>query len=79
MVRTSRRCEMARRGVQEKCFSIKVASPAFRVSKTRYRYRPKQCAENEVIADWLIRPNKNRRNWGFGLCFLHPRDVRGYP
>jgi putative transposase len=32
-----------------------------------------------VIADWLIRLTENRRNWGFGLCFLYLRNVRSYP
>jgi putative transposase len=32
-----------------------------------------------VIADWLIRLTENHRNWGFGLCFLYLRNVKGYP
>ena len=79
MVRPSRRCEMARRAVQEKGVSIKVACQAFQVSETCYRYQPKRKAENEVIADWLIRLTENRRNWGFGLCYLYLRNVKGYP
>ncbi len=79
MVRPSRRCEMARRAVQEKGIPIKVACQAFQVSETCYRYQPNRKAENEVIADWLIRLTENRRNWGFGLCYLYLRNVRGYP
>jgi len=30
------------------------------------------------IADWLIRLTHNQRNWGFGLCFLHLRNVKGF-
>jgi putative transposase len=48
------------------------------VSETCYRYQPKRKVENEVIADWLIRLTENRRNWGFGLCFLYLRNVKGY-
>ena len=78
MVRPSRRCEMAKRAVQEKGVSIKLACEAFQVSETCYRYQPKCRAENDVIADWLIRLTENRRNWGFGLCFLYLRNVKGY-
>ncbi len=77
-MRPSRRCEMARRAVQEKGVSIKLACEAFQVSETGYRYQPKRCAENNVIADWLIRLTENRRNWGFGLCYLYLRNVKGY-
>jgi putative transposase len=77
-VRPSRRCEMARRAVQEKGVSIKIAYQAFQVSETCYRYQPKRTAEDEVIADWLIRLTKNRRNWGFGFCYLYLRNVKGY-
>ena len=70
---------MARRAVQEKGVAIKLACEAFQVSETCYRYQPKRRAENEVIANWLIRLTENRRNWGFGLCYLYLRNVRGYP
>ncbi len=78
VVRPSRRCEMAKRAVQEKGVSIKLACEAFQVSETCYRYQPKCRAENDVIADWLIRLTENRRNWGFGLCFLYLRNVKGH-
>jgi len=35
-------------------------------------------SENAQIADWLIRRTHNQRNWGFGLCFLHLRNVKGF-
>ena len=69
---------MARRAVQEKGVPIKIACQAFQVSETCYRYQPKRKAENEVIANWLIRLTENRRNWGFGLCYLYLRNVKGY-
>jgi len=28
--------------------------------------------------DCLIRLTHNQRNWGFGLCFLYLRNVKGY-
>ena len=69
---------MARQVVQERGVSIKLACEAFQVSETCYRYQPKRRAENDVIADWLIRLTENRRNWGFGLCYLYLRNVKGY-
>lgn len=70
---------MARRAVQEKGVAIKLACEAFQVSQTCYRYQPKRKAENDVIANWLIRLTENRRNWGFGLCYLYLRNVKGFP
>jgi putative transposase len=35
-------------------------------------------AMNDEIADWLIRLTTNQRNWGFGLCFLYLRNVKGF-
>ncbi len=35
-------------------------------------------AENEQIADWVLRLTHNQRNWGFGLCFLCLRNVKGF-
>ena len=69
---------MARQAVQERGISIKLACEAFQVSDTCYRYQPKRRAENDVIADWLIRLTENRRNWDFGLCYLYLRNVKGY-
>ena len=27
---------------------------------------------------WLVRLTANRRSWGFGLCFLYLRNVKGF-
>ena len=35
-------------------------------------------AENEEIANWLLRLTDNHRNWGFGLCSLYLRNVKGF-
>ena len=56
---------VARSGV-----SIALACRTFQVSETCYRYSPVLSDENEEIADWLERLTANKRNWGFGLCFL---------
>lgn len=34
--------------------------------------------ENEQIANWLLKLTDNHRNWGFGLCFLYLRNVKGF-
>jgi len=58
--------------------SIALACRAFEISETCYRYTPVLNDENEEIADWLERLTTNKRNWGFGLCFLYLRNVQGY-
>lgn len=78
MVAPSRRREMARSVVQAGRASIKTTCLAFGISQTCYRYDAKLNAENEVIADWLVRLTKHQRNWGFGLCFLYLRNVKGF-
>ena len=57
--------------------SIKLVCLAFRVSSTCYRYQPRLAPENAEIADKLIQLTYNQRNWGFGLCFLYLRNVKG--
>lgn len=78
MVRPSQRREMARSAVEGQGISIRHACATFDVSETCYRYAPKRSGENVVIADWLVRLTHNQRNWGFGLCFLHLRNVKGF-
>ena len=78
MVRPSQRCEMAKKVVAERSISIRFACAIFQISETCYRYKRKLSAENIKIADWLIRLTENERNWGFGLCFLFLRNVKGF-
>ena len=78
-MKLSHRKEMAKKAVHEHGLSIRLACSAFGVSESCYRYRPKLSDENAEIADWLIRLTHNQRNWGFGLCFLYLRNVKGYP
>jgi putative transposase len=59
--------------------SIRLACETFSVSETCYRYEAKLSEENDLIADLLIRLTDNQKNWGFGLCFLFLRNVKGYP
>ncbi len=54
-----------------------MACRAFSISKTCYRYQPKLSDENELISEWLIALTTAKRTWGFGLCFLHLRNMKG--
>jgi putative transposase len=69
---------MAQWAVQQHAVSIRVACTAFTISEVCYRYQAKLSPENSQIADWLVRLTHNQRNWGFGLCFLYLRNVKGY-
>lgn len=73
------RREMAETAVERRGVSIALACRAFEVSETCYRYSPKLKDENEVIADLLTGLTDARKTWGFGLCFLHLRNVKGHP
>ena len=55
-----------------------MACGVFSISQSCYYYQPKQADENEVIADWLIRLTTAQRNWGFSLCFLYLRNIKGF-
>ena len=50
----------------------------FSISETCYRYQAKRSDENVQIADWLLRLTHAQRNWGFGLCYLYLRNVKGF-
>ncbi len=77
MTRPAQRRELAEKAVATKGVSIALACRAFGVSETCFRYSPKRDAENEFIADLLEGLTKAHRTWGFGLCFLHMRNVQG--
>ena len=64
--------------VQERSISVRLACEVFGISQTCYRYVGKHSAVNDEIADWLMRLTDNHRNWGFGLCYLYLRNVRGF-
>jgi putative transposase len=71
---------MAKRAVAQYAASIRMSCEVFTISETCYRYDPKLSTENEEIADWLLRlTNTHKRwGWGFGLCFLFLRNIKGY-
>ena len=67
---------MAKREVTGRGVCIRVACVAFRISESCYRYERKLDAENDEVANWLIKLTDNHRNWGFGLCYLYLRNVK---
>ena len=69
---------MAQRAVQQHGVSIRSACQAFQISQACYRYVAQRSMEDDEISQWLLRLTDNNRNWGFGLCFLHLRNVRGF-
>ena len=69
---------MAKQAVTQREISIRLACDIYGISETCYRYRSGLSAENRIIADWLLRLTHNQRNWGFGLCFVYLRNVKGF-
>lgn len=69
---------MAERAVRRRGVSIALACRTFGISETFYRYSPKLQPENERIGDMLIGLTNAHKTWGFGLCFLHLRNVKGH-
>jgi len=69
---------VAQDAVRHKGVTIRLACLAVGVSETCYRYRARLRDENIEIADWLVRLTHNQRNWGFGLCYLYFRNVKGF-
>ena len=69
---------MARKGVAKHEISIRLACVVYGISETCYRYQSKLGGENALVADWLLRLTQTHKRWGFGLCFLYLRNVKGY-
>jgi putative transposase len=78
VVSPSSRRALARKAVQEKSISIRFSCETFGISQSGYRYLAKHSEGNEQIADWLVRLTSSQRSWGFGLCFLYLRNVKGF-
>ena len=68
---------MANEFVTQRGLSIGLACRFFAISQCCYRYEPRKSTENEQIADWLLRLTENNRSYGFGLCYLYLRNVKG--
>ena len=69
---------MAKRAKEEHGISIELACATFPISESCYRYAPKLVDENKEISDWLMNLTSTYRNWGFGMCFLYLRNVKGF-
>lgn len=70
---------MARKGVIKHGISIRLACVVYGISETCYRYQGKLDGENALVADWLLKLTQTHKRWGFGLCFMYLRNVKGYP
>ena len=69
---------MAKTAVKRSGVSIRVACVAFAISESCYRYDARLSNENVEITDWLLRLTTTHKRWGFGLCFLYLRNVKGF-
>jgi putative transposase len=69
---------MARQGVAKHGLSVRFACQVYGISESCYRYRAKLSGENALVADWLLRLTMTNKRWGFGLCFLYLRNVKGF-
>lgn len=69
---------MALSAVRLRGVSIALACRTFQISESCYRYERKLSDETAEIADWLVRLTTTHRTWGFGLCFLYLRNVKGF-
>ncbi len=69
---------MAQRAVEKHQISIRLACLVYGLSEGCYHYRARLSGENARIADWLLRLTTTHRRWGFGLCFLYLRNVKGF-
>lgn len=78
MVKASERKVLAHEVVSTNKMRISLACRTFMISETCYRYTPKLSDENKEIAALILDLSQCQRNWGFGLCFLYLRNVKGY-
>jgi len=69
---------MAQRACEQYGISIRLSCKVFGISTSTYHYQPILSAENDEIADWLLRLTTANKRWGFGLCFLYLRNVKGF-
>jgi len=69
---------MAQNIVIERSVTIRFACVCMGVSESCYRYQTKLSSENALIADWLLRLTQTYKRWGFGLCYLYLRNVKGF-
>jgi len=78
VVKPRHRRELARIAVNANKVNIRLACKVYGISESCYRYQATLSTENAEIADWLLQLTHRQRNWGFGLCFLYLRNVKGF-
>jgi putative transposase len=69
---------LAQHAIDARGVSVALACRAFAISQRCFRYVPLLSDENGEIEDWLIALTKARKNWGFGLCYLYLRNIKGF-
>lgn len=69
---------MAQRAYEQFPVSIRLVCEVFSISPSTYHYQAVLSGENAEIADWLLRLTMVNKRWGFGLCFMYLRNVKGY-
>lgn len=69
---------MAQHAVISRGVRIALACRVFSISPRCYRCAPILADENDEIEDWLIALTKARKNWGFRLCYLYLRNIKGF-
>tara|TARA_B110000046_G_C12879491_1_gene349502 strand:- start:251 stop:481 length:231 start_codon:yes stop_codon:yes gene_type:complete len=69
---------MAKFVVNAGWLNIRAACAAFMINESCYHYRTKLSDENSEITDRLVLLTDRHPNWGFMLCFLYLRNVRGF-
>ena len=71
---------MAVGAVQRRGISVALACRTFCISESCFRYQRILSDENAEIADWLLRlaASDVTRRWGFKLCFLFLRNIKGF-
>ncbi len=69
---------MAKSAVKHYNISIRFACESLVISASCYHYQARLSGENAQVADWLLRLTETHRRWGFGLCFLYLRNVKGF-
>ena len=69
---------MAKQAIEKHRISIRLACICLGISETCFRYESQLSAENKQVADWLLRLTQANKRWGFGLCYLYLRNVKGF-
>ena len=77
MVSPKQRKLLAEAAVKQQSITIALACRTFSISENCYRYSRLLSSDNARIGDWLVHLTTIRPSWGFGLCFLYLRNVRG--